>query len=641
MSNEVTSYARTPYGDVIVMKGEDGGCSKEAPSAGSIPPGEVEIIVTVDGEPSEAVRCLSALRERTALPDGRKINFTTVDCGADAFTSSVLVALGEQVRGRYLRTENRPGRMAAFLAAAKASKAPWLIHLDQRARVASGWLPSMLACVGSGASMVVPWNDKRILPPPGGNYIGAAEQMMEAGLPCRPPAVLPSGACFLVSRDAAEKVGWFNPTLGFGEGATQDLYMRLTKAGFKVLRADDCLIHSGIPGPADFGTWYASRSGLSRLVSIWGDAALKAEDSATRNAPKLRCVLKPFRSRKRVVFVFHEAALCGAVLAVTHICNGLIERGWDATFACTALPPTHATKLPMLFRPLVYPSADAMVKALANELPDQTNVIATMWFTVKYVTDILAINPNLRAGYFIQDDERMFRGRTGNPLAKPEEVEATYPAIRRKVVNSAWVLEEVKKFSSESLTQIGIGVDPLVFRPERREPSRKLVMAHCRPTTPRRGWAYIAEVFNRVARAHPETQFAVYDEAPVGLGSHVKCASLGQLSPIQVAHEMSGAHVFIEGSTLQGWGMQALEAMACGCALVTTDNRGVLNFVTPGHDCVMVPQDDPGMGAAVVSRLLVNDGEREAFGKNARQTAEAFDWESVVDGWEEWLEIDR
>jgi glycosyltransferase involved in cell wall biosynthesis len=173
------------------------------------------------------------------------------------------------------------------------------------------------------------------------------------------------------------------------------------------------------------------------------------------------------------------------------------------------------------------------------------------------------------------------------------------------------------------------------FIPGEKCGSRVRVMAHSRPSTPRRGWPFIRDVMNRAAKS-VEFDLVTYDEPPVGLEvpSH---SHIGKVSPDELAEHMGKADIFFEGSEFQGWGMQSLEAMSSGCALVSTDNEGIHEFATAGYDCVVVQHGDVIPAAAVLCHLMVNATERQILQDRARISSTTFSWDAICHAWDVYL----
>jgi len=74
-----------------------------------------------------------------------------------------------------------------------------------------------------------------------------------------------------------------------------------------------------------------------------------------------------------------------------------------------------------------------------------------------------------------------------------------------------------------------------------------------------------------------------------------------------------------------------IEAAACGCPIITTDNPGCLDAVIPEQTGLVVPAKDPVRLAEAILRLANSPAERVAMGLAARRFAvEEFDVDSVV-----------
>ena len=69
--------------------------------------------------------------------------------------------------------------------------------------------------------------------------------------------------------------------------------------------------------------------------------------------------------------------------------------------------------------------------------------------------------------------------------------------------------------------------------------------------------------------------------------------------------------LFVFSSRGEGFGLPALEAMAVGCPVVTTDSGGVRQFAVPDQNCLMTPPADaPTLARAI--QALVDDPTRRA-----------------------------
>lgn len=78
-----------------------------------------------------------------------------------------------------------------------------------------------------------------------------------------------------------------------------------------------------------------------------------------------------------------------------------------------------------------------------------------------------------------------------------------------------------------------------------------------------------------------------------------------------------------------------LEAMACGLPVAATNVGGNMEQVRDGVEGLLVPPDDPAALAAAVRRLCLDASLRRRMGEAARRRAQEFDWEHMVDAYEE------
>jgi glycosyltransferase involved in cell wall biosynthesis len=89
-----------------------------------------------------------------------------------------------------------------------------------------------------------------------------------------------------------------------------------------------------------------------------------------------------------------------------------------------------------------------------------------------------------------------------------------------------------------------------------------------------------------------------------------------------VAEMYASAHVFVQPSLVEGFGMVTLEAMASGLPVITTDHA--IAVVRDGVDGYVVPIRDSGALADRLRQLYEDRALRESMGREARSQAERF-----------------
>jgi glycosyltransferase involved in cell wall biosynthesis len=113
-------------------------------------------------------------------------------------------------------------------------------------------------------------------------------------------------------------------------------------------------------------------------------------------------------------------------------------------------------------------------------------------------------------------------------------------------------------------------------------------------------------------------------------GTGARVVRVPSPSDEQLAGLMSEADAFCLPSLYEGFGLTALEAMACGAPVVVSD-RGALPEVVGEAGLVVSPTVEAVGGA--LRRLLVHRPTAEVLGRAAAERARAFTWERTAQGW--------
>ena len=88
--------------------------------------------------------------------------------------------------------------------------------------------------------------------------------------------------------------------------------------------------------------------------------------------------------------------------------------------------------------------------------------------------------------------------------------------------------------------------------------------------------------------------------------------------------------IFVVGSHYEGWGLPGAEAMACGSALVSTDNGGVRAYAEHEITALLSSPRDPASLAQHILLLLRNDDKRVQIAQRGLQRIEQFDWDTSI-----------
>lgn len=79
--------------------------------------------------------------------------------------------------------------------------------------------------------------------------------------------------------------------------------------------------------------------------------------------------------------------------------------------------------------------------------------------------------------------------------------------------------------------------------------------------------------------------------------------------------------IFVNTSLLSPMPMALLEAMSCGCAIVSTATAAIPEYLVDGYNAYI--SNDPSMLRYYIEKLLDDPDKRKKFGENARKTVES------------------
>ena len=95
----------------------------------------------------------------------------------------------------------------------------------------------------------------------------------------------------------------------------------------------------------------------------------------------------------------------------------------------------------------------------------------------------------------------------------------------------------------------------------------------------------------------------------------------------EIADTMRRSDIYIFTSLWEGFGLPPLEAMACGCAVVASDAKGIDEYAIDGKNALIYPPADTEKLQAALLRLIEDESLRSELSQNAIETARNFSWE--------------
>lgn len=111
----------------------------------------------------------------------------------------------------------------------------------------------------------------------------------------------------------------------------------------------------------------------------------------------------------------------------------------------------------------------------------------------------------------------------------------------------------------------------------------------------------------------------------LGLSSNVTFH--GFVTEIEKTAWLSVAHVVVNSSVKEGWGISNIEANACGTPVISANVPGLRDSVRDGLSGLLYEYGDVDTLARLMQRMLVDEHERERLSEGAIRWASTFTWE--------------
>ena len=99
----------------------------------------------------------------------------------------------------------------------------------------------------------------------------------------------------------------------------------------------------------------------------------------------------------------------------------------------------------------------------------------------------------------------------------------------------------------------------------------------------------------------------------------------------EVVALLNSNSIFVTTSVLEGYPLPPLEAMACGCAVISTDSVGVREYLSNGVNGILCPVRNPDLIAESVLQLVSEDRRRMEIARKGYETAMEHSYEAMTD----------
>ncbi|WP_226086462.1 glycosyltransferase family 4 protein [Mesobacillus sp. S13] len=335
-------------------------------------------------------------------------------------------------------------------------------------------------------------------------------------------------------------------------------------------------------------------------------------------------LLNPRRRKRKdqlhIVYAMTHVGICGGVKVIFEHANKLQEVGAKVTLV------SHYQK------PSWFPIEAEYIQVpfdldLAKGIPDCDVIVATYWDHIQACIET-GIAPVV---YFEQGDFHLFDYDSMN-LTLKNFIQKQYkiPSFVFTVSHQAAGL--ITKIYGREAQVFPNAVDESVFcvNGDKELGERPYLLMVGGESAAFKGIPDIIDAYEKVKEDFEIDLYWITPEEPSEkLRSRVTRVFVNPRQQ-KIGSLYRGAAIYICGSTYENFPLPPLEAMSCGCPVVTTNNTGSLEYAVHGQNALISNMKDSVDMAEKIKEVLTDAGLKESLITNGIATANQYKWNNII-----------
>ena len=605
----------------------------------------VDIVVCVHNALDDVQRCLQSVVRYALQP----YHLIVIDDGSATETQQYLEDFSESQGVTLIRNEQAQGYTLAANIGLRASTGDYVILLNSDTIVTPRWLDRLVNCAETDPkigivgplSNTASWQSVPEIFDAEGDW---ADNVLPEALPINEMArrvavasdrIFPrvpflNGFCLMIKRALIEEIGYFDDeTFGAGYGEENDYCIRTVRADWDLAIADDVYIyHAQSKSYSTERRIELAKMADAALIEKHGHPIILQGLQVCRNDPSLlgiraRNQAAQMRANliakgmarwegKRVIFILPIAKPGGGGHVIVQEAQAIQKMGVDVCFLnLKGSQASFEASFPENTIPVIYAEEARLSSFVLNTFDV---VIATVYHTVEWMEAIVPGTSGPLKAYYIQDVEPWFFEK-GSPEYRRAKSSYTYFPDMIRFAKTEWNARKVNNLTGAECFTIGPSLDIDLFRPRPRRdsawPDRPLrVTAMIRPSTPRRQAQFTMEVLQNFYQIHKsEVEIILFGCSPDDpdfhrLNADFPWRNAGILTRSQLVSLFNEIDIFVDFSLFQAMGLTAMEAMACGAAVIVPGEGGADSFAVQNLNAMIVNTQSKERCVKLLSRLV-------------------------------------
>lgn len=260
-------------------------------------------------------------------------------------------------------------------------------------------------------------------------------------------------------------------------------------------------------------------------------------------------------------------------------------------------------------------------------IPDADAIFATAWQTAFLVND-----------YPISKGKKFHLIQGYVPSKEKEEgIKKAWSLPLKKVLISRWLYEKALEMGipEKDITYIPNAISHEIFKLKNLIESREeIVCMMFSPSKIKRGKEGLM-VIEKVKKMFPNLKAILFGrgERPDYIPEWIEYHRDPKIEDLVDIYNRSS--IYLCPSLIEGWALPAAEASSCGCAIVSTDNKGIRDYVI--HEKTGLISNSFDELSDYIYKLCVDKKLRIRLAKEGMENIKRFSWENSAKRLEEWI----
>jgi GT2 family glycosyltransferase len=568
---------------------------------------KIDIIVPVYFAPELSIRSLQGLIKNTNFSNRNIQIYAIDDSGSEKFNNFfrfTLEKLNLEKKINLITHSRNKGLIEACYTGIKQRDSDYKVLLNSDTFVMPNWLDEMIKTAESDDSiaLVNPQTNKITsdtdLGIPKGSNINELHRFIENyqfNKDAFIDLVTTTGFCLLIKSKYIKKYGFLDKIYKKGYCEETDLHFRYLTQGLRgVLAPKSFVYHRGEGSFDDKNELFKKNIEIlmSRYKDIQDSTYPEFKQKTILNHVRKQLKKQDLPNPEIVIISSSNNFKHGGVKVLHNICNLLNEKGISTTFSYVF---EEVNKIPndldMMYTPIAF---DELLEKNIKPKIILFSLDNNAYETIKLVEKIRTKNKyRPKVIQIVQDIEGWFWNN------KMEYFKEYIQLADKHFAVSSFVADKISELSPNLNIQViknAITLDffgnSLKFKSDKFTNSEEEISLCAMMRNDRKRGAKIIEKAlksldqNQVSKVK-KIHFTSFGNYKLKESFHnIKIIERGTVPEKQVIEILSNSNIFIEASFYQGFGLTALEALFCGCSVLSSTNKGAKSILPKDTDLV-------------------------------------------------------